>query len=159
MEMLQKTVSDEHAEQKVVDDKFAELEDLLTASEEQAVKVSATCQFLKAAGVELASLKEQIPRADSRKDEFEKEVTKVCRESKHSMVRLDVHLLGANGAKQLTRSLATKSVDVFDALFRQPWYNAVNCLRQWLEEAYSTARVPWPVVLCCVSRVMTTSIR
>lgn len=75
------------------------------------------------------------------------------------MLRLHVAILGQNRAGKLKRALVTKSVSTVDAVVQQLGYAAVSRIRQGLEMAYSTVRLPCPVALTCVPVVAAMSIR
>lgn len=74
------------------------------------------------------------------------------------MVRLKLELAGQNRARVLTRSLVTQSVNTVDTAVQQLERNAVDWLRQRLECAYSTVRLPCLVDLAAVSDEVATSI-
>lgn len=107
----------------------------------------------------MASLKEQVVRADKEKADSKEIVAEARKESEQRMVRLNVPLVGRNRAENLTRLLTTKSVNSFDADVSQLGHDAVNRLQHGLIGAYSTVGVPSAVALTQVSVAVVTSIR
>lgn len=74
------------------------------------------------------------------------------------MVRLSIAIVGLRRAEKLTPSLVTETMNYVDVVVQRLGYNAVSWLRQVLERAYLTARMPCRMGLTSVSRVATTSI-
>lgn len=111
-------------------------------SEVLTAKLAESKKSLKTARAEVALLKEQVERADPEKVDSHKLVAEVCEESKQRLVRLNVAIVGRNRAWKLAHALVTESVNAVDAVVQQLGYDAASRLRQGLERAYSTVRVP-----------------
>lgn len=102
-------------------------------------------------------MKEQVARADTERADSNKLLAVVRKGSEQHMVRLDGTLVGPNWAEKLTRSRVTEFVNVVDAVAQQLAYDALIRLRQGLEKAYLTVRMPCPVSRTRVSGAAATS--
>lgn len=106
----------------------------------------------------MSSLKEQVGRTDTIKADYEKLLAEVCEKPELRMVRLNVSIDDCNQAEKLKAALVTESVNAIDSVVQQLGYKTVSRVRQGLEMAYSTVRVPRPVALTGFSGVAATSI-
>lgn len=65
---------------------------------------------------EVASLKEQLSRADMERADFDKHKAEVPEEKERRIVRSNVVIFGRNRAEKLTVALVTDSVNTTDAI-------------------------------------------
>lgn len=105
----------------------------------------------------MESLKEEVARVDTVGEDSDKLLAQV-RESEQLTVNFNVAIVGRNFVERLRRSLVAESVSAFNAATQQVRYEVVSRIRQGLERAYYTVRVPYLVELTRVSGVAETSI-
>lgn len=93
------------------------------------------------------------------KTETDKVVAEAGKELEQLLVRFNVAHAGFNRAEKLTLSMVMELASAVNDVFQQLGYGAASRLRQELEKAYSTVRVPCAVAWNLVSRAAATSIR
>lgn len=96
---------------------------------------------------------------DTEEADSDNPMAEVLEQSEQRMVRFNVALVGHNRAEKLALLQVTESASEVGAVVEQYGHDAVSRLRQGLEKAYSTVRMPCPVTLTRVSRIAATSIR
>lgn len=96
VEALQKTVNDENAAWQDVEKELTELKDSVASSDALVAKLGKFEKSLKTLRDEVASLKEQVARADIEKTISDKLVTDVFEQSEQRMIRRNVAIAGLN---------------------------------------------------------------
>lgn len=104
------------------------LNGLVSASEKLATRLVTSGRSLEAVLAEVASLKMEEYLADSGRLESEVVVAKVFRECEQCMVRLNIALIGQKGAKKLTCTSVTESMNTIDSTDQQLRLGAKNHL-------------------------------
>lgn len=156
--VLQKMVTNVQATGKLVEEQLVKLKGLVLASDKLIAKIADSVKSLGAVRVDVAFLMEQIVSADKEKTESKRVVSRVFEKLEQCMVRPNVVLVCCTRGGKSSRLLVTKYKNAMDAVFQHLEHNSVNHLRQELERAYFTGRLPCSVFSIFVSRVTATSI-